>query len=132
MRIYRGRRLPSGAVLVSVDDDNGTALVPDNGDPPFTWGSSGSETVALARTILAVHLGARPSRGVAHAFAHEIVARWTEDAWLLTSTAIDDALTRILTALQITCPYCGDTGRREVAAGLWRACECQTPPTARH
>lgn len=131
MTIYRGRRFASGAVLVSVDD-NGVALVPDTGDPPFAWGSSGSATVALARTILAVHLGARPSRGVAHAFAHTIVAHWTEDQWQLTSTAIDEALTQIRASLQIHCLYCGDTGRREVASGLWRACECQTTPPARH
>ena len=68
MRTYRGLRLANGTVLVSVDDAGNGALVPDNGDPPFTWGTSGSGTFALARAILAVHLGARPARGVAHAF----------------------------------------------------------------
>jgi hypothetical protein len=130
MRIYRGQRLPSGMALVSVDD-NGTALVPESGDPRFEWGSSGSGAVALARTILAVHLGARPTRGVAHRFAFLTVATWTEDRWLLTSTEIDERLARVRASLQIQCLLCGDTGRREVAAGLWRTCECRqvSPPT---
>lgn len=121
MIVYRGFRSASGRPVVSTDD--GQLLFSDGA--PFDWGAASPGAFALARALLTMHLGALPSRGVAHRFAFLTVATWTKDRWLLTSNEMDDALSQVRAMLRLTCPLCGDTGRREVVSGLWRPCECR-------
>lgn len=128
MKVYRGLRLANGTALVAVDGFG--VLVPEVEEPPFEWGTSGSGAVALARAILTDHLGARPARGFAHRFMFQTVSTWTSPRWLMTTTEIETALLEVRSALQVQCPLCGDTGRREVAPRLWKICECSLPPTS--
>jgi len=126
VRTYRGLRLANGSALVQVVEggDDARALVPTEG-ARFTWGESSTGSVALARAILVDHLGALPSRGVAHRFAFLTTAAWTATRWLLTSSEIDLWLVEVRATLRLSCLLCGDTGRREVMPGLWRRCECR-------
>jgi hypothetical protein len=130
-RVYRGRRLPNGSTVVTIDDVH--ALNNPDG-LPWDWGAS-TVSFALARAVLADYVGAMPARSVTHAFAHFIVANFTDRqaSWVLTTTEVDTAIAQTRASLNVQCLLCGDTGRREVVPRLWGSCSCRaivTPATA--